>query len=59
MKVVAYYMIETCIKSCKTVAQVEACENMINQLHALCARELANMALLKKCELLTTIYVNE
>lgn len=59
MKVAAYYLIECCINSCKTVEQVESCENMINNVYALYARELANMALLKKCELLTTIYVNE
>jgi hypothetical protein len=58
-KIKAYYFIERAIKSCRTIAQLEACERMINNMYALFAKELANKALIKKCELLTTQYPEE
>jgi hypothetical protein len=55
-----YYFIAACIASCKTTDQVEACEKMVNNI-TLClfARELADLALQKKAELLITIYTPE
>lgn len=51
-----YYFIVKSIESCRTTAQVEACERLINNIRFLFAPTLARMALLKKCELLTKQY---
>lgn len=54
-----YYKLTACINSCKNETHVDKCEVMINRLQPRLAKELAEMALLKRIELLTTIYIPE
>ena len=56
MKASAYYFILRCINSCKTLEQLECCERMINNIHWLWAADLANKALIRRCEMLVERY---
>lgn len=50
------YWIADSIKNARTVEALEVVEKWINQLTSRFANDLANMALIKKCELLTERY---
>ena len=54
-----YYFIHRCIQSCKSEDQIKSCEVMINNIRYRFASQLADLALLKRIELLTTQYVAE
>lgn len=58
-QIVFYYRILTLINGSYTVSQIEYCEGLINRLTILGANYLAEKALLKKVELLTTQYQPE
>lgn len=53
-----YWIIDS-IKNAKTVEALEVVEKWINQLTNRFASDLATMALIKKCELLTKRYSDE
>jgi hypothetical protein len=55
--VAAFYKIWHCIKSSTTIDHVNSCERMIDNLpDCLMILELRDAALLRRCELLITIY---
>lgn len=60
MAIPYFYKIYKCIKSAHTLAQIEACERMINNVRGLLAvGYLAELLLMKKVDLMTTQYQEE
>lgn len=58
-QIVFYYRILAMINDSFTIHQIEYCEGLINKLTILGANYLAERALFKKVELLTTQYTAE
>lgn len=57
--VIAFYKVYDCIQSSTTIAQLESCERMINNLKGCSMAYLADLCLFKKIDILTTIYSEE
>jgi hypothetical protein len=60
LSIAYYYKVFRSIKSSRTLEHIETCERMINNIRGLIAVEfLADLALLKKVELMTAQYQEE